>query len=52
MTVSWPTVVPNFFNETGSANTSLHALKEKCDAAKILGMVRCENGEILIVYDG
>jgi hypothetical protein len=52
MTVSWPTVVPNFFNETGSPNTSLHTLKEKCDAAKILGMVRCENGEILIVYDG
>ena len=49
MTVSWPTVVPNFSNDTGSANASL---KEKCDAAKILGMVRCENGEILIVYDG
>jgi hypothetical protein len=51
MTVS-PIVVPNIFDVARSANTSLHVLRDKCDAAKVLGLVRCEKYEILVIYDG
>ncbi len=47
-----PTVVPNLFDAARSANTSLHVLRDKCDAAKVLGLVRCERHEILVIYDG
>lgn len=50
MTVS-PITVPNLFDSTRSANTSLHVLREKCDASKILGLIRYERNEILVVYD-
>jgi hypothetical protein len=45
-------VIPNFLDPIYGGDVSLHALKEKCDAAKILGLVRCERGEILLVYNG
>ncbi len=38
MTVSL-TVVPNLFDAARSANASLHVLRDKCDAATILGLV-------------
>lgn len=47
MTVS-PIIVPNLFDST----TSLHVLREKCDASKILGLIRYKRNEILLVYDG
>ncbi|KAF8501651.1 hypothetical protein F5888DRAFT_1898003 [Russula emetica] len=50
MTVS-PTVVPNLFDSTRDANTSVHVLREKCNASKILGLIRYERNEILVVYD-
>ena len=40
--------MPDLSDSTRGANT---VLREKCDGAKILGMVRCES-EILVVYDG
>lgn len=48
MTVS-PTLVPNFFDSTRGANTSL---REKCEASKVLGLIGYERNEILVVYDG
>ncbi len=48
MTVS-PTVVPNLFDAARSVNASLHVLRDKCDAAKVLGLVRCERDENLVV---
>ncbi|KAH9960831.1 hypothetical protein BC827DRAFT_1205615 [Russula dissimulans] len=52
MTISSPTVVPNFSDSTrGGSNSSLHVLREKCDGAKILGLLRCEKAGILLVYD-
>ena len=51
MTVS-PTVVPNLSDSTRGTNTYLHVLREKCDASKILGLIRYERNEILVVYDG
>src|SRR6266436_6819486 len=51
MTVS-PTVVPNLSDSARGANTSLHVLREKCDASKILGLIRYKRNEILVVYDG
>ena len=47
-------VVPDFSDPTAGANTSMRLLKEKCEDAKSLGGVRCENAtaQILIVYDG
>ena len=45
-------VVPDFSDSPGGANTSLRLLKEKCEAAKPLGVVKCEDGQMLIVYDG
>jgi hypothetical protein len=30
----------------------LHVLGEKCDAGKVLGLVKCDKAEILMVYDG
>ncbi len=44
--------VPDFSDSAGDSNVSLRLLKEKCEAAKSLGLVRCENAEILVVYDG
>ena len=49
MSVNSPIVIPNLLDSTRGTNTSL--LREKCDAAKILGSVRCES-EFLVVYDG
>jgi hypothetical protein len=46
-----PIVVPKLFDSTNGANTFIHVLREKCDAAKILGLVRCEKAEFLLVYD-
>jgi hypothetical protein len=48
MTVSSPTVIPNFSNTTYGSDV----LREKCDSAKVLGLVRCEKAEILVIYDG
>jgi hypothetical protein len=45
-------VVPDFSDSTAGANASLRLLKEKCEEAKSLGVVRCENTRMLIVYDG
>lgn len=49
MTVSSPLVAPDFSDSTGG---SLRLLKERCEDAKSLGVVRRENAEMLIVYDG
>ena len=51
MTVSSPTVLPDLSDSTRGANTPLHVLREKCDAARILGLVRSEY-DFLVVYDG
>jgi RHO1 GDP-GTP exchange protein 1/2 len=51
MTVS-PAVVPNLFDSARGSNTSLHVLREKCDASKILGLIRYKRNEFLVVYDG
>jgi len=52
MTVSAPIVVPNFSDSTrGGSSSSLHMLRERCDGGKILGLVRCEKPEILLIYD-
>ncbi|KAH9037804.1 hypothetical protein EDB85DRAFT_1860932 [Lactarius pseudohatsudake] len=48
MTVSSPTVAPDFSESTGA---SLRLLKDRCEDAKSLGVVRCETPEMLIVYD-
>jgi len=47
MTVSSPIVMPDLSDSTRGGNA---VLREKCDGAKILGMVRCES-ETLVVYD-
>lgn len=47
-----PIVVPNLLDTTRGASTSLQVLREKCDLAKILGLVIFERNMILIVYDG
>jgi hypothetical protein len=52
MGVSSPIVIPHFLDPIYGGDVSLHALKDKCDAAKILGLVRCEKAEILLVYNG
>lgn len=52
MTVSSPTVIPNLLDSTRGVNAILHVLREKFDAAKILGLVRCDKAEILLVHDG
>ena len=52
MTVSSPTVIPNFSDPANGDYASLYVLREKCDAAKVLGLVKCEKAEILVVYDG
>lgn len=52
MEVSSPRVVPDFSDSNGGASASLRVLKEKCEAAKSLGVVRCDDAEMLIVYDG
>lgn len=44
------TVVPDF-SGAGSNNAPLNDLKGKCDAARALGLVRCEGSELLVVYD-
>jgi len=42
-------LVPDF---TGaSENPALHSLKSKCEAARPLGVVRCDASELLVVYD-
>ncbi|KAI9512110.1 hypothetical protein F5148DRAFT_1166295 [Russula earlei] len=51
VTISSPTVVPDFFDSTRGSSTSLHVLREKCSNAKILGLVRCKKDETLLVYD-
>jgi hypothetical protein len=51
--VSSPRVVPDFSDSSGGASTTLlRSLKEKCEEAKSLGVVRCDDAEMLIVYDG
>jgi hypothetical protein len=53
MDVSSPRVVPDFSDSSGGASTTLlRSLKEKCEEAKSLGVVRCDDAEMLIVYDG
>jgi hypothetical protein len=52
MTASSPIVIPKFSDPTNGDSASLHELREKCDAAKVLGLARCEKAEILVVYDG
>ncbi|CCM01400.1 uncharacterized protein FIBRA_03451 [Fibroporia radiculosa] len=44
-----PTIIPKF---TGAeSNPPMATLKTRCASAKPLGLIRCENEEILIVYD-
>ncbi|THH20762.1 hypothetical protein EW146_g670 [Bondarzewia mesenterica] len=44
------TVVPDF-SQTNS-NLPMHSLKTRCDDAKVLGIVRTNNSELLVIYDG
>ncbi|KAH9917832.1 CNH domain-containing protein [Fomitopsis serialis] len=44
-----PAVIPKFGGADSSA--PLYALKSRCQDAKPLGLVRCLNEEILVVYD-
>lgn len=48
MTISSPTVIPNFSDPIYGGDV----LREKCDSAKVLGLMRCEKAEILVIYDG
>lgn len=48
MSVSSPTVIPNFSDPVYGGGV----LREKCDSAKVLGLVRCQKAEILVIYDG
>jgi hypothetical protein len=52
MAISSPIVIPNFSDSINGGDALLRVLRERCDAAKILGLVRHEKAEILIVYDG
>jgi hypothetical protein len=45
-------VLPKFSDTTNGDDAPLRVLREKCDAAKVLGLVKCEVAEILVVYDG
>ncbi|KAF9648739.1 hypothetical protein BDM02DRAFT_3155589 [Thelephora ganbajun] len=42
-------LVPDFAG--AHENTVLNSLKSKCEAAKPLGMVRCDASELLVIYD-
>lgn len=44
------TLVPDFTK--ANENAALNSLKSKCEAAKPLGMIRCDASELLVVYDG
>jgi hypothetical protein len=44
------TLVPDFTK--ANENAALNSLKVKCEAARPLGMVRCDASELLVVYDG
>ncbi|KAI0040258.1 hypothetical protein FA95DRAFT_1611936 [Auriscalpium vulgare] len=46
---SSPTVVPNFSD--ASVNLPMSGLKSRCDACKVLGLVRCDSSELLVIYD-
>jgi len=48
MAISSPTVIPNFSNPIYGGDV----LKERCDSAKVLGLMRSEKAEILVIYDG
>ena len=50
--ISSQMVVPAFSGPTSGANTSVRVLKEKCEAAKPLGVAWCDDALMLIVYDG
>lgn len=43
------TLVPDF--SKANENSALNSLKSKCEAAKPLGMARCDSSELLVVYD-
>ena len=43
-------VLPKFVGAESSG--PMYALKNRCQDAKPLGLVRCLNDEILVVYDG
>jgi len=45
-------LVPDFSKANENENAALNSLKSKCEAAKPLGMVRCDAKELLVVYDG
>lgn len=45
-----PTTIPKFAGADSSTPMSL--LRTRCQDAKPLGLVRCLNDEILVVYDG
>jgi len=47
MAISSPTVIPNFSDPIYGGDV----LKEKCDSAKVLGLMRSEKAEILVIYD-
>ncbi|KAI0058174.1 hypothetical protein BV25DRAFT_1891692 [Artomyces pyxidatus] len=44
-----PTVVPDFSD--ASNNLPMYSLKSRCDAAHVLGIVRSDSNELLVVYD-
>ncbi|KAI0264429.1 hypothetical protein BC834DRAFT_826441 [Gloeopeniophorella convolvens] len=51
-TATFPsTVVPNFSEASISQNLPMQSLKEMCEAAKALGLVRSGGNEILVIYD-
>ncbi|KZT73684.1 hypothetical protein DAEQUDRAFT_808316 [Daedalea quercina L-15889] len=44
-----PTIIPKFVGADGSS--PMYALRNRCQDAKPLGLVRCLNDEILVIYD-
>ncbi|EPT05556.1 hypothetical protein FOMPIDRAFT_1138735 [Fomitopsis schrenkii] len=46
---SSPIILPKFMGSDGSS--PMYALKSRCQDAKPLGLVRCLNDEILVIYD-
>ena len=50
MTSGTFTLVPDF--SKANEDSALNSLKSKCEAAKPLGMARCNSSELLVVYDG
>lgn len=50
MSSASPTIIPKFGGADN--NPPMYTLKTRCTSARPLGLVRCDNDEILVVYDG